>query len=206
MPSRFFSVILPKITRMKCYIPLILLAGLVIFGACKEKKESTDIIATKYVPKKPQPPIAMPSDTKTTNVNWQNKPYTVQISREADDSLQLVKDENAQPYVDNRIEVLVMRADGSVFFRRVFTKATFSQYIDESFRKNGILAGIQYDEIDSKGMEFSVVIGLPDAIDDVFVPLELVVDRMGNFTISRDDDMDMLDYGEREDNYDDEGV
>ena len=192
--------------NMKHYLPLMLLAGLVVFGACKEKKESTDIIATKYVPKKPQPPIAMPSDTKTTNVKWLDKPYTVQISRVADDSLQQVKDENAQPYVDNRVEIIVTRADGSVFFKKVFTKATFSPYIDESFRKNGILAGIQYDEIDSKGMEFSVVVGLPDALDDVFVPLELVVDRMGNITISRDDDMDMLDYDDREDNYDDEGV
>jgi len=192
--------------NMKHYLPLILLAGLVLFGACKEKKESTDIIATKYVPKKPQPPIAMPSETKTTNVTWQEKPYTVIINRVADDSLQLVKDENAQPYIDNRVEVIVTRADGSAFFKKVFTKASFNAYIDESFRKNGILGGIQFDEIDSKGLEFSVVVGLPDAIDDVFVPLELVVDRGGNITISRNDDMDMLDYDDRNDNFDDEGV
>ena len=192
--------------NMKHLFPLILVAGLVVFGACKEKKESTDIITTKYVPKKPQPPIAMPSETITKNVTWQDKPYTVVITRQASDSLSLVKDENGQPYVDNRVEIVVTRADGSVFFKKVFTKASFNAYIDESFRKNGILAGIQYDEIDSKGMEFSVVVGLPDALDDVFVPLELVVDRFANIAISRDDDMDMRGNDDDDDDYDDDGV
>lgn len=192
--------------NMKHFIPLVLLAGLVAFTACKEKKQSTDIIATKYVPKKPQPPIAMASESKTTHVKWQDNPYTVRIDRVADDSLQQVKDENAQPYKDNRVVITVTRSDGSVFFKKAFTKAAFSSYIDESFRKNGILAGIQYDEVDSKGLEFSVVIGLPDAIDDVFVPLDLVIDRQGGVSISRDDDMDMLDYNERDEEFDDEGV
>ena len=192
--------------NMKHLFPLILVEGLVVIGACKEKKESTDIITTKYVPKKPQPPIAMPSETITKNVTWQDKPYTVVITRQASDSLLQVKDENGQPYIDNRVEIVVTRADGSVFFKKVFTKASFNAYIDESFRKNGILAGIQYDEIDSKGMEFSVVVGLPDALDDVFVPLELVVDRFANIAISRDDDMDMLDYDDREGDFDEEGV
>ena len=191
---------------MKRYLPLILLAGIIVFGACKEKKQSTDIIATKYVPKKPQPPIAMPAESKTTHVKWQDNPYTVRIDRVADDSLQQVKDENAQPYKDNRVVVTVTRSDGSVFFKKAFTKASFSSYIDDTFRKNGILAGIQYDEVDSKGLEFSVVIGLPDALDDVFVPLELVVDRQGAIAISRDDDMDMRDYDESDEDYDDEGV
>ncbi len=191
--------------NMKYLFPLILVAGLVVFGACKEKKESTDIITTKYVPKKPQPPIAMPSETITKNVTWQDKPYTVVITRQASDSLLQVKDENGQPYIDNRVEIVVTRADGSVFFKKVFTKASFNAYIDESFRKNGILAGIQYDEIDSKGMEFSVVVGLPDALDDVFVPLELVVDRFANIAISRDDDMDMR-GNDDDDDYDDDGV
>jgi len=190
---------------MKRYLPFIMIAGLIAFGACKEKKQSTDIITTKYVPKKPQPPIAMPSETTTKNVTWMDKPYTVVINRTASDSLSQVKDENGQPYIDNRVEIVVTRADGSVFFKKVFTKASFNAYIDESFRKNGILAGIQYDEIDSKGMEFSVVVGLPDALDDVFVPLELVVDRFANIAISRDDDMDMR-GNDDDDDYDDDGV
>lgn len=184
---------------MKHILPLILVAGLVVLGACKEKKQSTDIITTKYVPKQPQDPIAMPADTQTKNIEWQGKPYTITIDRVPVDSLPQVKDENHQPYVDNRVKLTIMRADGSAFFQRTFTKASFNTYIDDSFRKNGILAGFRYDEVENSGIEFSVVVALPDAIDDVFVPLELVVDRQGGVSITRDDDMDMLDYDERND-------
>jgi hypothetical protein len=184
---------------MKHILPLILVAGLVVLGACKEKKQSTDIITTKYVPKQPQDPIAMPADTQTKNIEWQGKPYTITIDRVPVDSLPQVKDENNQPYVDNRVKLTIMRADGSAFFQRTFTKASFNTYIDDSFRKDGILAGFRYDEVENSGIEFSVVVALPDAIDDVFVPLELVVDRQGGVSITRDDDMDMLDYDERND-------
>jgi hypothetical protein len=184
---------------MKHILPLILVAGLVVLGACKEKKQSTDIITTKYVPKQLQDPIAMPADTQTKNIEWQGKPYTITIDRVPVDSLPQVKDENNQPYVDNRVKLTIMRADGSAFFQRTFTKASFNTYIDDSFRKNGILAGFRYDEVENSGIEFSVVVALPDAIDDVFVPLELVVDRQGGVSITRDDDMDMLDYDERND-------
>lgn len=191
---------------MKHILPLILVAGLVVLGACKEKKQSTDIITTKYVPKQPQDPIAMPADTQTKNIEWQGKPYTITIDRVPVDSLPQVKDENNQPYVDNRVKLTIMRADGSAFFQRTFTKASFNTYIDDSFRKNGILAGFRYDEVENSGIEFSVVVALPDAIDDVFVPLELVVDRQGGVSITRDDDMDMLDYDDREGDFDEEGV
>ena len=184
---------------MKHILPLILVAGLVVLGACKEKKQSTDIITTKYVPKQLQDPIAMPADTQTKNIEWQGKPYTITIDRVPVDSLPQVKDENNQPYVDNRVKMTIVRSDGSVFFERTFTKASFNTYIDDSFRKNGILAGFRYDEVENSGIEFSVVVALPDAIDDVFVPLELVVDRQGGVSITRDDDMDMLDYDERND-------
>ena len=189
---------------MKHILPLILVAGLVVLGACKEKKPSTDIITTKYVPKQPQAPIAMPADTQTKNIEWQGKPYTITIDRVPVDSLPQVKDENNQPYVDNRVKLTIMRADGSVFFQHTFTKASFSSYVDDSFRKNGILAGFRYDEVENSGIEFSVVVALPDAIDDVFVPLELVVDRQGGVSITRDDDMDMLDYDERDEEFDDD--
>lgn len=195
----FFSYFCRKIMNMKRFIPFILLAGLIAFGACKEKKESKNIITTKYVPKKPQPPIAMTAESKTKQVKWLNNSYTVQIDRAADDSLKQVKDDTGQPYFDNRVNVTVKRSDGSVFFKKSFTKASFSSYIDESFRKNGILAGIQYDEIEDNGLGFSVVVALPDAIDDVFVPLKLIIDREGTISISRDDDMDMLDYVDVED-------
>ena len=111
----------------------------------------------------------------------------------------MVKDEAGQKYKDNRITVSVTRQDGSSVLKRTFTKSAFTQYVDEVFRKNGILASIRFDEVDNGKLEFSVVIALPDAIDDVFIPLEMTVDRNGIINIREDDDMDMLDYVEDED-------
>ena len=205
MPSQIIFVLLQKIMmEMKRLLPLILVPALLVLGACKEKKKSTDIITTKYVPKQPQAPIAMAADTDTKHIEWQGKPYTITVDRAPVDSLPQVKDENNQPYIDNRVKVTIVRSDGSVFFERSFTKASFNSYIDDSFRKNGILAGFRYDELENAGIEFSVVIALPDAIDDMFVPLELVVDRQGGVSISRDDDMDMLDYDDRDEEFDDD--
>lgn len=188
----FFSYFCFQIMNMRRLIPLILAAGIMMLAACKEKKQTTDIITTKYVPKQLQAPIAMAADQQTSTVRWQDAAYTVSVSRVSVDSLPMVKDEYGQKYIDNRVDVNIARQDGSVFFRRSFTKNAFAPYVDATFRKDGILAGIRYDEVKNAGIEFSVVIALPDALDDMFVPLEMVIDRQGGISISRDDDMDML--------------
>ena len=184
---------------MKRLLPLVLVLGTMMLSACKEKKQTDDIITTKYVPKQLQAPIGMPADKQVQTVEWGGAAYQVSVSRVAADSLPMVKDEAGQKYKDNRITVSVTRQDGSSVLKRTFTKSAFTQYVDEVFRKNGILASIRFDEVDNGKLEFSVVIALPDAIDDMFIPLEMTVDRNGIINIREDDDMDMLDYVEDED-------
>ena len=48
-------------------------------------------------------------------------------------------------------------------------------------------------------LELSAVIGIPDAVDDLFVPLKVKIDGQGGIGISVDDDMGLLDYEERND-------
>lgn len=180
--------------NMRSILPIVFGTLVLLLGACKEKPQSTDIITTKYVPKQPQPPIGMPVSSNVSHVEWAGRKYDVKVVSHPSDSLALVYDENNQPYKDNKIEVVVTRSDGSVFFKKVFTKSSFSSYIDDTFMRNGILGGIQYNSVETGGMEFSVVVGLPDALDDVFVPLKLTVDRQAGVHISKNDDMDMLDY------------
>ena len=81
---------------MKRILPLVLMAALVVLGACKEKKPSTDIITTKYIPKKIQDPIAMPAEKDTKNIEWQGKPYTIIVDRVPVDSLPQVKQKKYQ--------------------------------------------------------------------------------------------------------------
>lgn len=183
---------------------LTLVAGMMMLGACKEKEKSGDIIAPKYVPKTLEAPIKMAEDHQTDNVTWQGNPYTIDIFRMPADSLQKVQDDNGQQYVDNLIDVKIVRKDGSKFFHKSFVKNSFSAHLDEPFKRNGQLVSIRYNEVDNSALEFSVVVGMPDAPDDLFVPLKMTIDRQGAVRVEKDDDMDMLDYDDDDD--EDDGV
>lgn len=183
---------------MKHIIPFLMAAGIMMLvPACKEKKPSTDIIATKYVPKKPQPPIAMASDVRESQVEWGGQKYTVRVERTADKELTLVKDESGQEFVDNKVKVSVVRADGSVFFTKTFQKTSFASYIDERYSKNGLLDGLVYTETKGSELIFAVSIAMPES--DEFIPLTLAVNSQGNIAIERDSAMDTWGETESED-------
>lgn len=157
--------------------------------ACKEKKSSQDIIVSKPEVFKPEAPISMQERHDNVEVRWQNDLYTISIDRTPQDSLPMVKDEIGQQYVDNSIRLTVNRADGSVFFGRTFTKGSFASYLDDNFRRTGILEALVFDEVDDGKLEFAVSISRPQA-DDEFIPLEMKIDRNGGIVIKRDEHMD----------------
>jgi len=175
-----------------------MVAGLVMVGACKEKKQQEDIIAPSYVPQQLQEPIALPVDSQTVEVKWMGNPYIVKIVRKPIDSL-LVADDTGQEYYDNAVLLSVKRQDGSQLFSKTFTKNAFSSYVQNPFRRKGVLGGIQYNEISGKSLKFSVVIGLPDALDDVYVPLEMTIDGQGGLGVRQTDDMNLRDDVEADD-------
>ena len=78
---------------MKRIIPFVLALGIMMLSACKEKKQSDDIITTKYVPKQLQDPIGMPADNQSQAVEWGGATYQVSVSRVAADSLRAVSDD-----------------------------------------------------------------------------------------------------------------
>jgi hypothetical protein len=185
---------------MKHFIPILMAAGIMtLVPACKEKKPSTDIIATKYVPKKPQPPIAMASDVRESQVEWGGKKYTVRVERVSDKELPLVKDESEQEFIDNIVNVSVVRDDGSVFFSKTFQKSSFASYIDERYRMNGLLDGLVFTEAKGADLIFAVSIAMPES--DEFIPLTLAVNNQGTIAIERDSAMDT--WGETESSVDD---
>ena len=169
-------------------------------GGCKEKKPvEADIITERYVPERPQGPIAMPTDSQTVNVTWMGKPYRITVTRVPVDSM-TVSDDGGQKYVDNRCRLTVRRQDGSVFTEKTFFKSTFRSYIKEPFISRGILAGLRFDEVDGSKLDFSAVVAMPDALDDLFMPLDLGIDSQGGISIKLDDDMGMRDYEDEDDN------
>ena len=188
---------------MKYAISLFFVAGVMMLGAtaCKEKKQSEDIIVTKYEPEKPKAPVKMRTDVRSTDITWQGRQYVVRIAREPADSLPMVTDEIGQKYVDNRVSMRISRSDSTVFMQKTFTKASFASYLNDDFRNRGVLENIVFHEVDGKTLEFAVIITHPDA-DDEFIPLELSIDPMGGLTIEQgtllDDERDDLDDADEE--------
>jgi hypothetical protein len=171
---------------------MMMAAGTIVLGACKEKKQPDDVITANYTVQRPKAPISMPADSQRVDVKWLGKPYVVKIVRVPVDSL-TVTDEIGQKYIDNKIKLDIIRQDGSSFASRTFTKHAFSSYLQEVFRREGVLGSIRFEEVVGQMLKFSVVVGLPDAIDDVFIPLEMTIDSDGGLGIRQTDDMSLRD-------------
>ena len=168
-------------------IVAVMIAGaflLVGISACKEKQKSEDIIVAKYVPEKLKDPIKLPVDARTTQVSWLGKKYTIQLRREPTDTLHMLTDETGQQYVDNRVSLTIKRDDNSSFLTKVFTKEAFSSYVDNEFRQKGMLENIVFHEIDNQQLKFGVVISRPEN-EDLFVPLDMWIDRTGGLAIKQ---------------------
>jgi hypothetical protein len=170
---------------MKRTFPLLVIAGALALGitACKEKKQSDDIIVAKYVPEGPKAPIRMATDVRRTDVQWLDKSFVVVIRREAADSLPLLKDETGQQYVDNRIVLTVQRSDSSVFVRKRFTKESFASCLDADFRQHGFLESLVYHGVENQLLKFGAVVSRPGS-DDEFIPLDIYFDRQGRMSMA----------------------
>lgn len=185
---------------MKRLYQILPLAALLLLTGCSQKKKSDDIIATKPEVVKPQAPIRMQEYKQTTDVAWLGKNYQVEVHRVADDSLKMVKDENGQKFVDNRISVKVMRSDGSVFFSRSFTKAAFESYLNNDYRQTGVLEGLVYDKVEGNNLFFAASVSHPQT--DEYIPLVVSVSNFGEVGIRLDTDLDT--NGGNEANIDDD--
>ena len=156
--------------------------------ACGEKKKSTDIITQRVETVKPQGPERMQEYNDTRDVAWIGKQYKVIVHRQPGDSLAMVKDETGQKFVDNIISVSVLRADGTKFFSRNFTKSDFLSYLDDDYSKTGILEGLVFDKAEGDFLEFAASVSHPHT--DEYIPLVVRLSRMGQLTIQRDTQMD----------------
>ena len=159
-----------------------------VLAACSEKKKSDDIITQRVVEVKPSAPIKMQEYNDSRDVEWIGKTYHITVHRQPSDSLPMVEDETGQKFVDNVFKVTVSRSDGSVFFNRTFTKPFFAQYVNEDFRKTGILEGIVFDKADGDWLVFGASVGHPQT--DEYMPLVMRLSRMGNLEVKLDSQMD----------------
>ena len=183
---------------MALVVTMAVALGTTMLTGCKQKKQTEDIIVRKTETPKPQAPIRMQDYNQVKDVQWLDRSYQVDIHRMADDSLKMVKDETGQKFVDNRIQLKVIRQDGSVFFSRTFTKADFNDYLDDDYRATGILEGLVFDRVEGLHLIFAGSVSHPQT--DEYIPLVITLSNFGDVTISRDTQMDTSGSEELNDN------
>ena len=164
--------------------------------ACGGKKKSNDIITERVELPKPQEPVRLQSYSDSRDISWIGRTYHLDINRQPSDSLPMVEDEIGQQFVDNYITLTVSRQDGSTFYSHKFTKKDFDGYLDDDYRKTGILEGLVYDKTDGDWLEFAASVSHPQT--DEYIPLIVRLSRMGEVAIKRDAQMDTNAYDEKE--------
>lgn len=172
----------------KVYYFVTMATAMLVFAACGEKKKSEDIITQRVEKAVPRGPERMQEYNDSREVSWIGKKYRVTVHRQPVDSLPMVKDETGQKFVDNAIAVTVVRPDGTQFFNRQFTKSTFQDYLDDDYRKTGILEGLVFDKADGDWLVFAASVCHPHT--DEYIPMVLRLSRMGEIVIQRDTQMD----------------
>ncbi len=177
-----------KESKMNKNLILAFIAVPCLLASCGQKKQHDDIIVQHTEAPKPQAPIRMQDYKDVKDVQWLGKQYQVEVSRTADDSLRMVKDENGQKFVDNRIILKVIRTDGSVFCTKTFTKAAFDGCLDDDYRKTGILEGFVFDKAEGNQLFFAASVCHPQT--DEYIPLIVTVSNFGEVGISRDQDLE----------------
>lgn len=189
---------------------LLLAVGLVAttLTACKEKKQTTDIITTKPKVEAPKPVQEVGDYHQDVNIGWGGSDYTIGMQRMADKSLPIVDDGSGNRFFDNKITLRITRKDGSEFFARTFTKSDFSAYVDAAFLKRSALLGIVFDKVEGDCLRFAASVGSPDKTSDEYVPLVLKISRGGSVSMSKDTQLDTENIGSEEfaGYMDDEGV
>lgn len=158
---------------------LLLVMALLAVVSCKNKDKNEDIIVEKVIEKPQDGPESMAVDEQTGSVRWINDAdYSCIIKREPDKSLPVVTNHDVK-YYDNSINLMVKRADGSVFFEKTFTKENFAPVLPKEFKENGVLLGINFEKREGNELLFVVSVGSPDETNEEFYYARMSLSNLG---------------------------
>lgn len=121
-------------------------------------------------------------DTATIN----GKAYSYVITRTPADSLQKVKNESGDLFVDNVVQLRITRGTDKVF-SKTFSKETFNTMIEAQFLKRAVLEAVVFDRVTPKGLRFVASVSYPQT--DMYIPVVLTIGVDGKMSMARTNDM-----------------
>lgn len=174
---------------MKNLFYMLACVSVIFLSACssQNKKEKDDVQALMQDSVKAAGPQRMQvSDIKAT-FNYQGKEYQSIVLRQPDESLPIVKNEQGEKFVDNRI-TLRLTCGGKKIVDKVFTKENFTSLIDAKFMQYAILEGLVYDQTTSQGIIYAASLCYPQS--DLYVPIRLTITPDGKISMAKEELME----------------
>lgn len=176
---------------MKNIVYILACAIVVLFASCssQKKNEKDELKVLMQDSTEVSGPQRMQvSDAKET-ITYKGKEYHSSVVRRPDESLPIVKNEQGERFVDNRITLRITCA-GKQVVDKVFTKESFASLVDAKFMKHAILEGLVYDKTTPQGLVYAASICYPQT--DLYVPLKLTVSADGKISMVREELMEDL--------------
>lgn len=178
-----------KNRTMKNIVYILVCASVIFFTACssqdKNKKDGTQVLmqdSTEIA----GPQRMQVSDVKTS-FTYKGKEYQSSVVRRPDESLPIVKNEQGEKFVDNRI-TLRITCGGKQVVDKVFTKDNFASLVDAKFMKYSILEGLVYDKTTPQGIIYAASVCYPQS--DLYVPIRLTITADGKISMAKEELME----------------
>ena len=79
----------------------------------------------------------------------------------------------------------ITRADGSVFFDKLFSKKMFEGFVDDKYLSQNLILGMVYNGNDANNLYFLGSVGCPDILTEEYVPFNVSVNRVGEVKVEK---------------------
>lgn len=155
----------------------------------KNEQNTSDIDTTETPLAVEQGPGRDDKRVLNNEVELNNHKYLLEVTCAPDDSLPQVKDRFDDPYLDNRV-TLVIHRDGEILARRSFTKSDFlSNYSGNASANQLILGGMAFQKASASGFTFGAILNGPgDEEGGLGFKLTIPVDGVSAIRIEYDPD------------------
>lgn len=174
---------------MKNIVYLLACVSVVFFTSCssqdKNKKDGMQVLMQDST-QMAGPERMQISDIKTT-FTFKGKEYHSSVVRRPDETLPIVKNEQGEKFVDNRI-TLRITSGGKQVVDKVFTKDNFASLVDAKFMKYAILEGLVYDKTTPQGIIYAASVCYPQS--DLYVPIRLTITSDGKISMAKEELME----------------
>ena len=147
-----------------------------------EKTEKVDVRTYQLSEKSQTGEYAMQQSSAKGEAKIGGVEYQYEIDRNPSPQLPKVKDEQNNLFVDNVIDLRIIRNGKSILSKR-FTKKDFSSHVDPAFAAKSILEGLVFDQTVNGKLRFAASVCVPQT--DLYVPLCVWVSTDGKVYIEK---------------------